>query len=372
MSERKKILMIFTEWGLNEYRKKHNKYGGVGYYRIVKPAEYLRQYYDVDVVGADIAQFGSTSAEVWGNVFTKYDLVYPRHVDAARAASDMLAAADYFKKPVLLDLDDNYLEVRESSPAYEHYHPGSAKRTFTSTVITLVNGVTVSTEPLRRAYGKKNKKVYVLPNCNDVNDWPGRTKTWGDDMIRIGWAGSTTHDEDLDIIVEPMKYILEHYPNVLFEVMGGIPKEKVEWFKKRFGVPERVIVHYGTPAWDGYPQLLADKGWDIGIIPLADNNFTICKSHIKWMEYAMVGLPSIASKVYPYYKDIQGTKTIQDKKTGLLVKNTFKEWTDAIEYLIQNPEARKDLHANALTYIEQNWQWSQHIHKWKKVIDKFI
>ena len=47
--KKKKILMIFTEWATNEYRKEHNAFGGVGYYRIVKPAQYLEKYFDVDV-----------------------------------------------------------------------------------------------------------------------------------------------------------------------------------------------------------------------------------------------------------------------------------------------------------------------------------
>lgn len=367
-----KILMIFTEWAINEYRREHNLYGGTGYYRIIKPAQFLKQWYDVDVVGRDINRFGSTPNKVWKKIFTTYDLVYPRHVDNPKAASDMLACGEIFGKPVLVDMDDNYKAVRESSPAYEVYYPGSQKNAIVGAVLSLAKGVTVSTEPLKEVYKNLNKNIYVLPNCNDINDWQFKPQKWNDGLIRIGWQGSVTHDEDLEIMTEPIMHIFKKYPNVRWEVLGGITEDKVESYKKKFGIfYNRVLVHFGIPAWQGWPEKLASLGWDIGVAPLTDNEFTICKSHIKWMEYAMYKIPCIASYVYPYYQDIQKTKTIQHGKTGFLAKNK-EDWIKYLELLIENVKIRKRIGNNAYQYIKENWQWSQHIHKWKEVIDYYL
>jgi hypothetical protein len=107
-----KILFIWTEWSSNEYRKKNNAYGGIGYYRIIKPAQYLKQWYDIDIKGRDIADLGETGEDVWKHVFETYDLVFTKHTDNAQAANAMLALADNYKKPIIVDMDDNYLTNR--------------------------------------------------------------------------------------------------------------------------------------------------------------------------------------------------------------------------------------------------------------------
>lgn len=369
-----KVLMIFTEWNLNKYRHKNNKYGGTGYYRVAKPAQILREMYgyDVDVKGRDINDFGSTPEEIWKNIANTYDLIYPRQTDNPRAASDLICVSHHYGRKVLMDMDDNYLSVRPSSPVYEVYKPGSIKRGILGAIMELIDGMTVSTKPLINLYKTKNPRVIQLPNCNDIRDWPWQRKVWGDGKIRIGWAGSTTHNDDLELIVEPAKEILRRYPNVIFEVMGGVYKENVQPFRDAFGeVGDRVEVFYGTFAWDAYPARLNEMGWDIGLAPLDQNDFNVCKSHIKWMEYAMVGIPTIASKVYPYYKRIQRTKTIQNGKTGFLVKS-HEDWVRAMEILIIDRQRRLDMAERAYDFIKNNWQWHHHIHKWKKVVDTFV
>lgn len=373
MSKKKKVLMIFTEWGANEYRKKYNAFGGVGYYRIVKPAQYLEKYFDVDVYGSNLTTFGKTQPEMWKNIFEKYDLVYPRHVDSISGGNAMLAMADHFGKKVFMDLDDNYMEVKPDSPAYTDYHPGSVKQVITKTIMSLCDAVTVSTEPLKEAYKDINKNVYVCPNFNDYRDWMHMPTKHNDQIIRLGWAGSTTHDEDLALIVPPVKHLLEKYKNLEFHILGGIPHEKIVDFKAKFGkkMKKKVYIHFGTPSWTGYPERLAEMGWDIGIAPLVDDGFTVCKSHIKWMEYAMIGIPCVASKVYPYYKDIFKHKTITDGETGFLA-TTQDEWIDKLSKLIEDHKLRKKIAINAYNHITENWQWEDNAKYWVDAINKHI
>lgn len=375
--------MIFTEWNANPLRKKLNLYGGCGYYRIVKPAQYLMQWYEVDVVGRDLQDFGKTDEDIWGSICRTYDLIWLRHSDNARAIVGLLAFAEYYNVPVIMDLDDNYLAVLPSQPAYEIYHKGSVKNAIVGASLSLVNAVSVSTAPLKEAYQKHIKevhnvdqKIYVLPNCNDINDWNYPKYERNDDNIVIGWQGSTTHDEDLDIVVPVIRELLEKYKNVYFEVLGGIPREKFDWFLNKFGeVKDRVKIKLGTFAWQGWPELLSRQGWDIGIAPLADNEFNRGKSHIKWMEYSMYQIPCVASKVYPYYKKVPdnffGVSTIKHEKTGFLCE-TREDWMFYLEKLIKDKNLRKKVGNNAYNFIKKNWQYKDWIVAWKKVIDSFL
>lgn len=366
---KKKILAIYTEWATNEWRKKHNAYGGVGYYRVVKPAQFYSKYYEVDVAG-DLKMFGKTDVEIWKNIFTHYDVVFPRHTDNPHAMSAMLAFGTYYDTKVIMDLDDNYLAIKPDNPAYDIYKPGSEKQIVTSTGIELCDAITVSTEPLKKAYSKLNKNIFVLPNCNDYRDWLGKNKKWNDDKIRIGYSGSITHDSDMAIVLPIIKELLAEYPNLQFEVLGAV--KYPEPFLEKFGeYKDRIKILYGTQGWEGYPQVMKSTGWDIGLAPLVDDKFTICKSHIKWMEYAMCDIPCIASKTYPYYKKIQGVSTIIDGETGLIA-NSQKEWKDKLKLLIENKNLRKKIYINAQNYIKNNWQWESQAVKWRDMFEAVL
>lgn len=70
----------------------------------------------------------------------------------------------------------------------------------------------------------------------------------------------------------------------------------------------------------------------------------------------MFKIPTIASRVYPYFMPIGNKEVIKDGETGLLVKDN--EWEKALEDLILNKEKRVKLGENAYNFIKDNWQYS--------------
>ncbi len=363
---------MYTEWNVNKFREEHNLYGGIGYYRIVKPFENMP---GARVCGRpDEKEFGTLAVDVWTKVFEEYDCVFIKHIDNAPAISNLLAASQYFGKPVIIDVDDNFIALREDNPAFIEYQK-HLKPYILSASLELASGVAVSTQPLKEAYSHISKNISVLPNCNDTSDWQVPIKKWNDGKVRIGYAGSITHNADLELILEPVKKILATYPNTIFEILGAAEKKKFKELQKRLmsaGVGKsRFRLHYGTPAWLGYPELLGSMGWDIGLAPLITDTFNTCKSHIKWMEYSMINIPTVASQVYPYYQPIQGVNTIVDGHTGYLC-STSEQWFDKLAALVESKDLRDKLANNAYTYIAQNWQYSQHQHKWLEAITKAV
>lgn len=369
---KKRILMLRTDWSTNKEREEKNLYGGIGYYRIVKPAQFLTDQFDIDVMGKDFMDLGETQEQRMFKVFHKYDLVYLRQIDNPRGASDFIACGRHFGIPVLLDLDDNLFAIREDNPSYAEYHPGSQRAIILKTVCSLVDGMAVSTDPLKDVYKQVNKKVDVLPNLNDVNDWKFEKKQWNDDKVRIGWAGSLTHDNDLKMVIPAIRQILEMHPHVEFHMMGGVSVDKIPEFVELFKpYGNRIKFFAGTPSWEGYPKLLAETGWDIAIAPLVDDEFNRGKSHIKWMEYSMYQIPVVASQTYPYYKKVKGLKTIQDGKTGFLA-TSLRDWVEYLDLLVNNVRLRQEIGYNAYKYISENWQWKDNIHLWADVFNKYL
>lgn len=364
-----RIAAIYTEWNVNNYRREMNAYGGIGYYRIIKPAAELKKLgFDIIVLGKEISEWGNMM-EAFSRLFISYDIIYIKQIDHPQTASNLLALARHYGKKVIVDLDDNYLDVREDNPAYDNYKIGSKERYALGAFVGLADGLVVSTEPLKKVYARLNKNIEVIPNCNDLSDW-GENQKKGDGKIKIGYAGSVTHNADLELIWEPVKEILQKYPNVEFELLGAVPKTEWEKIKKRFrSVKGKISFHLGTPSWEGYPELLASMGWDIGLAPLIDDEFNRGKSHIKWMEYASLRIPCVASKTYPYCEEIQGVKTIDHGVTGLLC-TTSSGWIENLTLLVENEAKRKEIGENAYNFIKDNWQYSQHAHKWAEVIKK--
>lgn len=370
-----RIAWLFTDWNMNQYRTVNDLYGGIGYYRVIAPARALRKWFDIEVIGSDIQHWG-TMDETYSRLGRDYDLIISKHIMNGQTASNTLATAQHYKRKVLVDMDDNYFEIRKDNPVIGEYSNEKSGKYYLSAFLELANGITTSTDPLKQAYLKLNKKIDVLPNCVDLSDW-GKPKKWNDGKIRIGYTGGTAHNEDLDLIVEPIARILQKYDNVIFEVLGALSVEKAMEMGTqmlKFGgnkILDRFRFMGGTPAWEGYPELLLSSGWDIGIAPLVDDAFSQSKSHIKWLEYSMIGAATIASPVHPYLYPIQDVKVIEHGKTGYFA-TTPESWYEHLELLIENEKVRKEMATNAYKYIKENWTYEKWAPKWRDVINKYL
>ena len=380
----KKILYIYTDWNASEKRRLAKGFGGVSYYRVMKPAEELRRLgYDVTVAGEDLTQWGHNPEKLWPTVFSKFDAVVVKQIDNPQAAGPLFFFAQQFGKPVIMDLDDDYFNVKPDQPAYEHYKPGTDKRAILGAALSLVDGLIVSTEPLKNSYQKffqdvfqSDTPIFVAPNCNDERDWPkGKqivfNKTKG--ATTIGYAGSITHNADLQMVLPAIHRVMEKYPKVKFEILGALDAES---FGKLFrgwsdAMVDRVEVKSGTHSWAGYPELLCSQNWDIGIAPLVDDVFTRGKSHIKWMEYSMAGFVTVASPVYPYIEPIDGVPVLEDGATGFFCRST-DDWVMVLSRLIEDPEGRSTMAARAREAIIEHWQYHSWGDKWAEAIESIL
>jgi len=378
----KKIALIGTDWNVNEDRKKNNKYGGVTYYRLVKPLlELDTDEYEFVYHGADLMQEAESKGivEFWDDFVSRYDAFIVKAIDNEEACSNLLFFVRKYGKKIILDLDDNLFEVKPDQPAYKYYAPGKPKRAVVATLISFVDALFVSTQPLADYYKNIVKemfgtdlKVFVLPNYNDASDFSFEQAKKDPEKTVIGWVGSTTHFNDLKIVLKAMNRLLKEFPNLYFELVGGITHEDAP---KLFSdvddfVLDRVFCGSGTESWDGYPKFLSTLAWDIGIAPLTNDEFNRGKSHIKWLEYSMYKIPTVASRVYPYHMPVLGTETIVDGKTGYLCDE--KEWYSKLKKLVLNKELREEIGNNAYEYVKNNLQYDPHRHLWLEALSQIV
>jgi len=376
-----KILFITTDWN-TPYRQTTGEYGGIGYYRSHKPAEYLKELgYETTVLGADLVGFidHKDTFNSYVKLFRDFDMVVIKQSDSKNSGK-IIGACKHLEIPIVMDLDDNIINISEDNPAYEKgYKEDGVKRAFAIASMSMVDALFVSTQPLKDFYIKFLKDVlkiempiYILPNCNDSKDWKGEALR-EDDVISLGWHGSITHDNDLKLILPVISKLMDKYDNLYLGMIGGIRDSSYEDLFKDFDEEKRkrVGIMPGTPSWKSFPELIMSTRWDIGLAPLTDNEFNVSKSHIKWMEYSMKGIPTIASRVYPYHEPVRGIQTIIDRNTGFLV-STPKEWEETLELLIEDKTLRDEIGQNAKEYVEKNWQYKDNIKFWDEAIKDVV
>lgn len=359
-----KILFYRNDHSANVNRKMEDGYGGVGYYRIVKPAQNLKGH-EVDIVGMKLTKKDENRDKRWDRIFRENDVFWSTYFYDAEEASSMYYHRDKYKKKVVIDLDDDYLAIFPSHPLYNVMKETKRNRAFCSTILSFADVIVVSTDPLKQKIQEHMKKVYgldkkivVIPNMNDKNDWNYKPAKKNKDKIIIGYSGSYSHDDDLKMCFPAIAKIMDKYPNVYFESLGAVGNENLNLYNC-FSEDAKLRCDILPSTWTfkEYPKHLATMKWDIGIAPLIDVAFTRSKSHIKWMEYAMYKIPTIASRVYPYYVTAFGKDIITHEKNGLLVKPS--EWFDALEDLILHEDKRKELGENAFKFVCEEWQYNQ-------------
>ena len=98
------------------------------------------------------------------------------------------------------------------------------------------------------------------------------------------------------------------------------------------------MTKHATLSYPGFVNWITQQpGWDIGLAPLVDTRFNACKSPIKALDYAALGLAVAASDV-PAYRG-----SLADGGGGCLVPNDTAAWFDALSRLVRDRVLRAQL-----------------------------
>jgi glycosyltransferase involved in cell wall biosynthesis len=160
--------------------------------------------------------------------------------------------------------------------------------------------------------------------------------------VVLGYAsGTPTHDQDFALIKPVLKSILSSHAEAELWLVGRVnPGDDWEEGAGRVKKMRRV-------PWRGLPEIQAQ--FDINLAPLViDNPFGQSKSEIKYVEAALVRVPTIASPSDSYMC------AVQDGENGMLAEEPG-EWRQDLETLISQPELRKTLGETAYHAVLQHY-----------------
>jgi glycosyltransferase involved in cell wall biosynthesis len=203
-------------------------------------------------------------------------------------------------------------------------------------VIGLADRLSGSTTPVvDELRSLTDAPVEVLPNGlsrRSVDLAAACRRRDADGRVRLGYfSGSATHERDWMVVQPAVVDLLASDSAVDLWLVGplsGGPE------LSRFGNRVRRVE---AVEWWELPALISQV--DINLAPLETSPFTNGKSTLKWMEAAMVGVPTVASATQPF------RETVEHGETALLARDT-DDWRRYISDLIAD-RSRRDRMAGA-------------------------
>lgn len=268
------------------------------------------------------------------------------------------------KITLIYSIDDNLLDLKLIEPG--NIHPSVQQRNIIRYLIRESDGVLVSTYPLRERIRNLNEQTIVIENTLDERLFDEKTRTnlidvnKNKDQLVIGYMGTFTHDRDFMIILPALKKILHKYhDSIRLEILGALSDKRLLTF-----LPNTTEVDTnGNSEYTKFMKWMNENTfWDFAIAPLEINEFTKCKSDIKFLDYSALGIPGIYSKHTPY------ESTVIHGKTGLLVENDTGSWIVAFEQMINDENLRISLGKNAKEYAFSNRILDKCVLKWEKAL----
>lgn len=277
---------------------------------------------------------------------------------------EFINLANKLNKTVLFDIDDLVIDtIYTNKIKYVWTMPPDDKLQYDADVkrmgntLSLCEAAVTTTERLAEELSKYVPEVYINRNTASEKMYmlsEQAEKQSVDDEIRIGYfSGSITHNDDFKIVMPIMCRLLEKYSKLKLYLVGELDlPEDIKPYKNQ-------IVQYPFIDWQQLPQLIASV--DINIAPLEKGIFNEAKSENKWIEAALVKVPTIASNVGAF------AKMIKNNETGILC-DSEEEWETSIEKLIHDKNLRDKIAVNAYLFVKENCVTMYTGHKYAEFI----
>jgi glycosyltransferase involved in cell wall biosynthesis len=197
----------------------------------------------------------------------------------------------------------------------------------------------------------ENKACTYISSSVDTDRFVPANRYSNDSIVTIGWTGTFSTSVYLDLLrpvfqelAKRRRFRLRVIGNFDYE-LDGVDLEVIRWTLEREVVDLQAI--------------------DIGVYPLALEEWATGKSGLKAIQYMAFGIPCVATGI--------GTAPmiIRDGENGLLVR-TEQEWVGALERLIDDPELRRRLGEQARKDAVERYSTQAIAAYYRRVLDSVM
>ena len=233
-------------------------------------------------------------------------------------------------KNIIFEFDDAIWTSHQTS-----IHPNNAlRRLLLSHIISISKFVFLENNYTKEFTMQFNKNILMITGPIDCKRYfPKRGEK--NKNIVIGWIGSPPNTLYLKPVFSVFKRINKNYPDVVIELIGA-SNLKIEG------------VNLVIKEWNFDTEVENLHDFDIGIMPLPDDEWSRGKGGYKLLQYMAIGIPCIASPV-----GINST-LIREGINGYLASSE-DEWFEKLEILIKNRILRRSMGVNGRKLIEEKY-----------------
>jgi GT2 family glycosyltransferase len=294
------------------------------YVRLLQPLDHPAIGGEWDIVIADAQDALAYSADIFAT--QRYA------VPDLDAADTLIQHCRRRGMTLLYDLDDDLRRIPRGHPDFGLLRP---RARLVSRMVRGAGAVWASTQALADNLIDLRDDVRVVENGLDERLWaalpPSLARRQG--PVRILFMGTATHDADFSIVEPALARIKAVFgEHVCVDLIGVSGRRDLPVWVNRVGMPVNAMASY-----PGFVSWFTQQHWDIGIAPLADTNFNRCKSAIKVLDYAAIGLPVLASDRSVY------RGTLADGPGGRLLADDAGAWFVALARLVRDTALRQHL-----------------------------
>lgn len=237
---------------------------------------------------------------------------------------------------LVFDFDDSIWLLDTSNANKMWAWMKSAKKT--GQIISVADVIFAGNNYLSDYAKQFNNNVKIIPTTIDTKLFQRKTDYSNSEKICIGWSGSLTTIKHFEAALPYLKQIKKKYgDNVFFKVMGDDT-----YYNKELDIK-------GIP-WASNSEVDVLSSFDIGIMPLPDDQWVKGKCGLKGLSYMALEVPTIMSAV-GVNPDI-----IADGVNGFLA-STDEEWMDRLSQLIESFELRRTIGKKGRETVEKYYSY---------------
>lgn len=229
--------------------------------------------------------------------------------------------------PFVFDFDDAvYLAARGV--------PNARRAQTLERVSSAATRITAGNPYLARRAGQPGK-THVVPTGVDTKRYVPATR-WSRDIV-IGWIGTSHNLTFVRQILPSLLRVLRANAGVRLRLVSNCRLLELE------GV-ERVEQW----EWSAREEVAALQSFDIGLMPLEDNELARGKCAFKIIQYMSVGIPVVASRVGA------NIEVVRNSGAGLLVP-PGEAWDPVLQELLDNGSLRRDMGMAGRTHAVERY-----------------
>ena len=207
--------------------------------------------------------------------------------------------------------------------------------------------VIAGSDLLADALRQYSPSVAIVPTCVDLRRYAVKEHVQASEQV-IGWTGTSSNLASLGLIEGALQELTNQTPFVLSMIADDLTRL----------IPG---VHGRFELWTKEREAAALLEFDVGIMPLPDDDWSRFKCGFKLIQYMAAGLPTVASPVGV------NPQIVVPGVTGELAE-TKAEWVAAMAGLLGDVERRRQMGAAGRQRVEERYSVQTNWERWRQAV----